>query len=416
MKILIVSQYYYPEQFQINEIAPELVKRGHDVTVLTGLPNYPKGEIYSGYENGQKRKETLSGVKVIRVEEQPRKSGAKNLFMNYLSFYKKGSKAVKKLENDFDVVFCYQLSPITMLKPAIDYAKKNKKPLLAYSLDIWPESVKDHMNIPVLYSAIAALSRRLYKACDHISVTSRPFLDYFEETIGFNRNKMSYIPQHADMSMLNIDLSASDNGIADFMYAGNMGKAQTLDVIIRAVAELKDRTDFVVHMVGDGSRKVELEVLSKELGVEDKVIFYGNQNREVMPEFYKKADALLITLRGHNAVGNTMPGKLQMYMATGKPVLGAINGAAREIITESECGKCVAAGDYKGLAAIMLDYIDNKENYSECGEKARKYFAENFTMKKYCDDMEKQLRRLVEADKYEDEKTNSWQSVVHGRK
>ena len=397
MKILIVSQYYYPEQFQINEIAPELVMRGHDVTVLTGLPNYPKGEIYLGYENGQKRKEAIDGVKVIRVEEYPRKTGGKNLIKNYMSFYKNGADAAKKLKNDYDVVLCYQLSPVTMLKPAVVYAKKNKKPLLTYCLDIWPESAKDHLNIPVIYSAITALSKSLYRACDHISVTSRPFIDYFEDIIGFDRNKMSYIPQHADMSMLDIDFTAPDNGVTDFMYAGNMGKGQTLDVIIRAAAELKDRNDFFVHMVGDGSRKAELEGLSKELGVEDKIVFYGNQSRDAMPEFYKKADALLITLRGNNAVGNTMPGKLQMYMTTGKPILGAINGAANEVIKEAGCGKCVAAGDYKGLASIMEDYINNKEEYVDCGPNARKYFLANFTLKKYCDDLEEQLKKLIES-------------------
>ena len=397
MKILIVSQYYYPEQFQINEIAPELVKRGHDVTVLTGLPNYPKGEIYPGYENGQKRKEVIDGVKVFRVEEHPRKSGGKNLILNYMSFYKNGSAAAKKLKNDYDVVLCYQLSPVTMLKPAVVYAKKNKKPLLTYCLDIWPESAKDHLNIPVVYSAITALSKSLYRACDHISVTSRPFIDYFEDTIGFERNKTSYIPQHADMSMLDIDFTAPDNGVADFMYAGNMGKGQTLDVIIKATAELKDRNDFIVHMVGDGSRRAELEELTRQLGVEDKVIFYGNQSRDAMPEFFKKADALLITLRGNNAVGNTMPGKLQMYMTTGKPILGAINGAANEVIKESGCGKCVAAGDYKGLAAIMADYISHRENYNDCGINARKYFLANFTLKKYCDDLEEQLKKLIES-------------------
>ena len=397
MKILIVSQYYYPEQFQINEIAPELVRRGHDVTVLTGLPNYPKGEIYPGYENGQKRKEVINGVKVIRVEEHPRKTGGKNLIKNYMSFYKNGLATAKKLKNDYDVVLCYQLSPVTMLKPAVVYAKKNKKPLLTYCLDIWPESAKDHLNIPVVYSAITALSKSLYRACDHISVTSRPFIDYFEKVVGFDRNKMSYIPQHADMSMLDIDFTAPDNGVTDFMYAGNMGKGQTLDVIIRAAAELKNRNDFIVHMVGDGSRRAELEELTRQLGVEDKVIFYGNQSRDSMSEFYKKADALLITLRGNNAVGNTMPGKLQMYMTTGKPILGAINGAANEVIKEAGCGKCVAAGDYKGLAAIMEDYIENREEYTNCGTNARKYFLSNFTLKKYCDDLEEQLKKLIES-------------------
>lgn len=396
MKILIVCQYYYPEQFQINEIVPELVRRGHQVTVLTGLPNYPQGKIYAGYENGKKRKEVIEGVEIVRVEEHPRKQGAKNLFLNYLSFARNGSKAIKKLSPDYDIVFCYQLSPVTMAKPAIDYIKKYRKPFLLYCLDIWPESAKDHMSIPIAYHVIGQISKRLYHKCDHISVTSRPFIDYFKEVISYSESKMSYIPQHADDSMLCLNLEAERNGITDFLYAGNMGKGQTLDVIIRAAAELKDRDDFLIHMVGDGSKRTELEKLSRELGISKKVIFYGNQKREKMPEFYRKADALLITLRGNNAVGNTMPGKLQMYMTTGKPVFGAINGAANEVIQESGCGACVKAGDYKGLAKLMTDYMDHAEKYSGCGEKGKTYFKDHFTLKNYVDSLEKLMKKMVE--------------------
>ncbi len=399
MKILIVCQYYYPEQFQINEIAPELVRRGHQVTVLTGLPNYPQGEIYTGYESGNKRKEIMAGVKIVRVKEHPRKQGAKNLFFNYISFARNGSKAIKKFSPDYDIVFCYQLSPVTMAKPAINYAKKYKKPLLLYCLDIWPESAKDHIEIPVVYEMIRWISRKLYQKCDYISVTSRPFIDYFKEVINYPESKMSYIPQHADDSMMSQNLRDEENGVTDFLYAGNMGKGQTLDVIIRAAAELKDRKDFLIHMVGDGSKRTELEELSWELGINEKVLFYGNQERENMPKFYKKADVLLITLRGNNAVGNTMPGKLQMYMTAGKPILGAINGAANEVIRESKCGACVQAGDYKGLANLMADYMDCPQKYIECGKNAQTYFMKNFTLKKYMDSLEELMKEMVE--KYE---------------
>lgn len=393
MKILIVSQYYYPEQFQINEIAPELVRRGHDVTVLTGLPNYPKGEIYLGYENGQNRNEVIDGVKVVRVEEHPRKTGVKNLIMNYLSFYRNGTATAKKLKNDYDVVLCYQLSPITMLKPAVVYAKKNKKPLLTYCLDLWPESAQGLLKTDKgpIYGCIKKISKKLYGACDRIAVTSRPFIDYFKETIGIKEDKLSYIPQHAPSDCLSLDLSAEDNGIADFMYAGNMGRGQTLEVIVRAAQLLRERKDFVVHMVGDGSNRESLEVLVRKCGVEDKFVFYGNQKREDMPRFYKKADALLLTLRGNNKVGDTMPGKLQTYMTMRKPIFGAINGAANEVIENSGCGACVRAGDSEGLAALMSNFIEHPEEYADCGEKAEEYFLKEFTFETYMARLEKEI-------------------------
>lgn len=394
MRILIVSQYYYPEQFQINEIAPELVRRGHEVTVLTGLPNYPQGDIYPGYENRGGTEEIINGVRVIRVPLRPRKSGSVNLAKNYLSFVREGNKAAKRIKDMFDVVLCYELSPVTQVIPASRIAKKQRIPLLLYCLDIWPDCAMAHVMKGPVYGMIRVLSKYSYNLCDYIAVTSRPFIDYLSRNHGFDRNKMSYIPQHADESYLKLDLSSPDNGISDFMYAGNLGLGQRVDVIIRAVAELKDM-DFKVHIVGDGSQRQALETLVKQLEVEDKVIFYGNQKRDDMPTYYQKADALLLTLRGDNAVGNTMPGKLQTYMACGKPIFGAINGAADETIRDAHCGACVQAGDYEGLACLMMSYIDNPANYKACGKNAKDYFEKHFTLKQYCDDLERLLEKIT---------------------
>ena len=372
MKILIVTQLYYPEQFQINEITPELVRHGHDVTVLTGRPNYPKGEIYKGYENI--RREEIDGVKVIRVPIHPRKHGPFHLAWNYLSYVILGNRAAKKLPGGFDIILSYQLSPVTSLYPAVTYKKKH--------------------GTPILYRIICRIFRKLYQQCDHIAVTSRPFIDYLSEKNGVDIQKMSYIPQHADESYLSLDLQATDNGTADFMYAGNLGQGQWVDMIIRAAKEIRD-SNFKVHIVGEGSVREQLEQLAKELQVDNKVVFYGNQKREDMPDFYRKADALLITLRGNNFVGNTMPGKLQAYMACGKPIFGAINGAANETIAQAQCGRCAPAGDYRGLAEIMQDYIEHPEQYTQCGENARTFFRTHFTLDIFMESLEKQMRKMI---------------------
>lgn len=395
MKILIVTQLYYPEQFQINEIAPELVRRGHDVTVLTGRPNYPQGEIYEGYKNIRYQK--IDGVKIIRVPIHPRKHGPAHLAWNYLSYVVLGNRAAKKLPEGFDIILSYQLSPVTSLYPAVTYKKKHGTPILNYCLDIWPESAQAHVRSDkgLLYKFICRISRKLYQQCDHIAVTSRPFIDYLSEKNGVDIHKMSYIPQHADDSYLSLDLSATDNGIADFMYAGNLGQGQWVDVIIKAAKEIKN-DHFKVHIVGEGSVREKLERLVKDLQVDDKVVFYGNQKRDDMPDFYRKADALLITLRGNNFVGCTMPGKLQAYMACGKPVFGAINGAANETITQAKCGKCAQAGDYKGLAEIMQDYIEHPEQYTQCGDNARAFFKAHFTLDIFMESLEKQMKAMTE--------------------
>lgn len=405
MKILIISQYYFPEQFQINEIAPELVKRGHDVTVLCGIPNYPKGVVFDGYESEEKVKvrerEYLekTGVRVIHVEQLPRGKNPISLIRNYISFARNSRKSVRILEKDFDAVLGYQLSPITSMYAALEYKKQTGAPVMYYTLDLWPVSaeamLKSKKNPAFLW--VKRISRKLYLGADRVVVTSRPFIDYFQKEIGYPVERMSYLPQHANMGMIDDDLSAEDNGVADFMFAGNLGKGQRLDVIIKAAKILGNRKDYMIHLVGDGRMRGELENMVREYGLEDNVTFYGNQKREDMPRFYKMADSLLITLRGNNEVGDTMPGKLQMYMTTGKPIFGAINGAAYEVIKEARCGSCVKAGDYEGLAKLMKLYIEHPSDFVQCGQNARDYFMTHFTLDIYMDGLEKELESMTKG-------------------
>ena len=403
MKILIISQYYFPEQFQINEIAPELVKRGHDVTVLCGIPNYPKGVVFDGYENEEKVKDRereyfeKTGVRVIHVEQVPRGKNPISLIRNYISFARNSRKSVRILEKDFDVVLGYQLSPITSMYAALEYKKQTGAPVMYYTLDLWPVSAEAMLKSKKnpAYHWVKRISKKLYLGADRVMVTSRPFIDYLQKEIGYPVERMSYLPQHANMGMIDDDLSAEDNGVADFMFAGNLGKGQRLDVIIKAAKNLGNRKDYMIHLVGDGRMRGELENMVRDYGLEDNVTFYGNQKREDMPRFYKMADALLITLRGNNEVGDTMPGKLQMYMTTGKPIFGAINGAANEVIKEARCGSCVKAGDYEGLAMLMKLYIEHPSDFEQCGQNARNYFMKHFTLDIYMDSLEKELERLA---------------------
>ena len=373
------------------------MRRGHDVTVVCGLPNYPKGEIFEGYEN--RFEEEIDGVKVIRCKNVPRGHNPLSLIRNYISFYRNANKVVDMLPDDYDVVLSYQLSPITMVIPAARYKERTGKPLLLYCLDIWPESALAHVKFKegVLYRIITKLSKRLYGACDRILVTSKPFINYLSEKHNIPHDTFGYLPQHADGSMLSQNLNREDkDGKVHFMYAGNMGAGQTLDVIVKAAALLGKREDYVVDMVGDGSKRADLEGVVRKYGLEKNVVFYGNQKRSDMPSFYRKADVLLITLRGNNAVGDTMPGKLQTYMTVGKPILGAINGAAKQVIEEAQCGSCVHAGDYEGLAKLMDFYLSHSKEFEDCGRNARNYFMRHFTLKHYMDGLEAELIKLAQ--------------------
>lgn len=415
MKILIVTQYYYPEQFQINEIAPELVKRGHEVTVLCGVPNYPKGVVFEGYGSAESlaHKERgyfeKTGVKVVHVEQHPRGNNPLSLIRNYISFARNSKKYVRQMDKDFDVVLGYQLSPITSMEAALEYKRLYGAPVVFYTLDIWPVSAEGMLKSKrnPLMIPVKRLSRRIYQGADRILVTSRPFMDYLHRANGIDYDKMGYLPQHAGDGMLYMDLSKGEGleSLAtrhlplatrrvDFMFAGNLGKGQRLDVIVKAARILGKRKDYMIHFVGDGRMRIELENMVKEYGLQENVMFYGNQKREDMPRFYKMADALLITLRGNNEVGDTMPGKLQMYMTTGKPIFGAINGAAYEVINDAKCGSCVKAGDYEGLAKLMKFYIERPADYLSCGINAREYFKKHFTLDNYMNELESELKKM----------------------
>lgn len=397
MKILVICQYYYPEQFRINDICEQLVLEGNSVTVLTGLPNYPKGKILNEYKWGKRRKEEINGVKVIRSFEVARGKGSIRLALNYLSYMLSASIKTLFLKKDFDIIFVYQLSPVTMAFPAIILKRITKTPLYLYCCDIWPESLKniisDENNI--VYKLLKRFSTYLYTKCDGIGITSKPFFDYFSDVHNIFKDKISYIPQHAEESYLSIN-EPEDNGVVDFVFMGNIGIAQDIDCILDAVRRLKDEFDFKVHFVGDGSYLENSKIIVENNGLSKHVVFHGRHPLDDMPKFYMIADACLLTLKGNSLVGLTMPSKLQGYMAAGRPIIGAINGSAQEVIRDSKCGICVNASDSKELAMAMGDFIENRYKYIKCGDNGRRYFMENFTKKIFMVKLVKQFNKLME--------------------
>lgn len=397
MKILVVCQHYWPEQFQITPICEELVKRGHEVTVLTGLPNYPSGRIPEEYRRGRNRTQTRHGVDILRVHEIPRKSHAVALGLNYYSYSCAGVCKARKLPDDFDVIFSYQLSPVLMANPAIAYKRRTGVPLLLYCLDLWPESMKvilGNRENP-LFSHYQKVSKRVYEAADLIAVQSPSFFDYFKGVHEISDDRLRYLPQFADSEYLDQVFYEEHEGV-NFTFLGNIGLAQNVSCILNAVLHMKNKTDFNVHFVGEGSFLEEARNFARKHDLTDRVCFHGRQDYSKMPQYYALADACLLTLDGSNWVGTTLPSKLQGYMAAGKPVVAAINGGAREVIEASGCGVCVSAGDTLGLARIMDDFIDNREDYQECGKAGRKYFKENFTSERFFGGLEELLLQLAE--------------------
>ena len=390
MKILVICQYYYPEPFRITDICEELVKRGHKVTVVTGVPNYPEGIIYKGYESGEHRDEMINGVQVYRCRTIPRKTGTLYRFLNYYSYAESSSRFVGSLPDDFDVVFINQLSPVMMANAGIKYAKKHHKPCVLYCLDLWPQSLVAGgvSESSAIYKHYHRVSARIYEAVDKILITSRSFADYFEREFGIDKAGISYLPQYAEEIFG--DIPQKDPGeVCELVFAGNIGKAQSVITIVKA-AEILRNEPVRFHIVGSG---VELESLKRYADEHElsSVVFYGRRPLEDMPEFYAMADAMLLTLEADTVLSLTLPGKLQSYMAAGKPVIAAIDGEARRVIEESKCGFCGKAEDPEELAENILRFIA-VEDKTSLASNACAYYQQHFEKEIFFDKLNEELQ------------------------
>lgn len=396
MKILMVCQRYYPEVLQNKDICEQLVEDGHEVTIVTGLPNYDDGVVREDYRHGKHKEEVINGVKVYRTFEIGRRHGPIWRSLNYLSYMLSASRWARKNRIPFDIVFGYQLSPILMIRPGVIIAKKQHIPFYVYSCDLWPESIK--AMIPgegnPLFKLMLRVSRSLYSKADAISVQSKSFFSYFENVDGVPREKLSYIPHMATSEYLEMDFD-QDNGTIDFVFLGNIGNAQDIDLIINSVERNKDLPGFAVHFVGDGMYVDTAKQMVTEKGLDNLIRFYGRQPVETMPEYYKLADVCLVTLKSGSIISQTIPSKVQGYMSAGMPILAALEGYGAEVINESGAGICTHAGDLEAFSEAMRRFILHFDDYRACGEKARAYFKSNFTKRIVVDSIEEQLERLV---------------------
>lgn len=398
MKILVVCQYYYPEPFRISDICENLVRNGHEVTVLTGLPNYPEGRILDNYRHGKNKQETINGVKVIRCYEIGRGNNKLTLFLNYFSFAVSGSFKAMAIKEKFDVVFVNQLSPVMMAIPAIIYKRKHHNKLLLYCLDLWPDSlaaggVKEGS---LIYKVFLRISKWIYGNSDLTLVTSSMFKDYFENTLSIKTGQVEHLPQYAeDIFSQGVSIKSMSEAF-NFVFAGNIGDMQSVDTIIKAAGELHDQSNIVFHIIGDGSKVDECKQLTESLNLNN-VVFYGRRPIEEMPEFYGIADAMLITLKNNKTLSYTLPGKVQSYMAAGKPIIGAINGETQRIIEQANCGFCCQAEDYKGLANLLLQFCDSDKK-DEMANNAQQFYLENYSKERFINKLDESLNSLVSEE------------------
>ena len=400
MRVLIVSQYFYPENFKVNDIAFELKKRGNEVTVLTAKPNYPKGKFYKGYNFLNRRREVINGVEILRVPIFPRFNGSgKYLILNYISFLFFSFFAVHlRLKNEYDVVFSHHPSPLTSALPAVWLKKKFKIPYACWVLDLWPESViaNSRINGGVLIRQLTKVVQYIYNNSDKILVSSNSFKSSIIHNFQVQKTKIDYFPNWAEDVFTNT--SADVHSLPDLpsgfnvVFAGNIGESQDFESVLKAAEHTKEQINWV--FIGDG-RKVAWVKEQKKIRQLENIHLLGSFALETMPTFFKKADAMLVSLKNNPTFKKTIPAKIQAYMSTGSIILGMLSGEGKDLINQSGSGFAVDAGEYLGLAknALKVKGLPMIEQ-QQIKKASKKYYSENFSKKILLDNLENTLKQL----------------------
>lgn len=403
MKLLVVSQYFFPENFRVNELVAELVRRGHEVTVLTGMPNYPQGRFFEGYGWRGPRHELFAGAKVLRVPLIPRgKGGGLRLVLNYLSFALFASLvAFWRLPREHDAIFVFEVSPVTVGLPAIVAAWRSKAPILFWVLDLWPQSLlaTGAVRAGWLLKLVAQGVRWIYSRCELVLGQSRAFLDSIHE-LGADPVRLRYFPNwiEAEYEAAPSTAKVIRQGEFRIVYAGNIGVAQDFPAIIEAAALLAETAPHVRWVLaGDGRlfHWVKSEIYRR--GLVGKFELLGQLPSACMPKLFASADALLVTLRADPVFSLTIPGKVQSYLASGKPVLAMIDGEGARVVVESGAGLVAAAGDSSQLARLAIQLAEMPVNdLAAMGLRARQYAMREFGRQKLFDRLEGWLQEAIE--------------------
>lgn len=396
MRILLVSQYFSPEPFIINDLVKTLVDQGHEIVVYTGKPNYPEGNIYDGFTKRSFNIEKYySKVKVYRVPLKPRgKGGAKELILNYLSFVFSGLKHLNKVEEkDFDVIFAFGLSPITSVIPAIFLKRKLGCKLTLWVQDLWPESLiaTGYVKNKLLLYPVKLLVKWVYRSSDQILVQSNgfkiPISKYTNKVLTYYPNSIK-VNDKQNLSDLPEELKKHFDDNFCLVFAGNLGKAQALDIILKAAERLTDLINLKIIIVGGGSLSNWLKE-QKKIRALDNIELVGRYPMDVMPSIFKRSQGLIVTLTDNEIINYTIPSKIQSYLSSGKPIIGSLNGEGAAVINEAQCGFVTKADCSIGLEnSIRKLFALSNSSRELLGNSGLKYFNKNFNM-------EVQSRNLV---------------------
>lgn len=407
MKICIFTNHFFPEDFKVNDIAFELAKLGHEITVLTAIPDYPKGKFFDGYSLFRRRREVVNGVNVIRLPIIPRgKGGAIRLVLNYLSYYFCLSVFTffHGLKNKYDRIFVHLTSPFFIGVCARKLSKRQRIPLLFWVLDLWPESLISAGGIsnPLIIKPQIRMVQKVYDQCSKILISSKGFEKSICEK-GDYKEKLIYFPNWAedvkgecpadfDINKLEPFASKKEDDFI-LLFAGNIGEAQNLDAVLKAATLLKEKKNIKFVFVGDGRRKEVLEQFAKENNLQETVFFLGRYPITTMPVFMNAADVLMFSLKDELCFNLTVPAKVQFYMSQGKTIIAMINGDGAELVREANCGISVSAGNFEAFADAIVTLSEmSMEELKRLGYSGKKFYDINFSKQKRINQLNKLLK------------------------
>lgn len=385
--ILVISQYFYPEQFRINDICSEWVNKGYEVTVITGIPNYPEGKFYKGYGFFKKRKDTYNGVNIIRIPLIPRGNNSIFLAFNYVSFVISGYfwSLLTKVKADY--VFIFEVSPMTQALPGVWYSKKRRIPCYIYVQDLWPENVEIITGIKnkIIIGAVEKMVDYIYANSDKIFTTSESFVEVIINR-KVDKGKVKYLPQYAEdfYHPVKRDFTSGikNNGKLNVVFTGNIGFAQGLDLlpkVARKLIEYGYGEKVCFNLVGNGRYREELESHINSLGLEHMFEFYGQKPPEKIPQFMADSDVAYLSFTNNELFNMTIPAKLQSYMACGIPIIASAGGETKRIINESGSGYCTDTGDVEQLVKSIIKYSKlSPTKRNSFRKNALRYYNNNF--------------------------------------
>jgi len=386
MRVLIFNQYFWPENFRINEISLALKARGHEVEVLTGKPNYPEGKIYSGYKTWGVTKELWHNIPIYRIPIFPRgMKSSLRLAINYLSFILSGIFIAPWLlrKKQYDVIFVCGLSPIFQVIPASFLGWLKGIPVVLWVQDLWPQSASatGYVKSGIVLKILEKLVKFSYAHTDLILVQSEAFVDPVK-LLAPNK-PIVYYPNSVDDSFYSPTTDKApviDSLKSGFvvMFAGNVGEAQAMETIIEAATQLSGYPEIKIVILGSGSKLDWLKTQITQNSLNN-VYLEGRFPSDTMPILMRQASALMVTLTAQPIFALTVPNKIQAYLAVGKPIIACLNGEGAKVVSSAEAGFSVPAEDATGLAQAIINlYQMSDADRAKMGENGRAYFKKHF--------------------------------------